>query len=61
MLLFVINRIKIKTIFNKTKILYIKILERFLAEDNFAEGFYRIRIIIINYYKKILLVFLIYP
>jgi hypothetical protein len=33
------NKIEIKTILNKTKILYIEVLGRFLAEDNLAEDF----------------------
>jgi hypothetical protein len=48
------NRIEIETIFNKTEILYAEILGRFLAENNLTEDFYKNRIIIRNYYKKIL-------
>jgi hypothetical protein len=33
------NRIKIETILDKTEILYIKVLERFLAENNLAKSF----------------------
>jgi hypothetical protein len=33
------NRIKIETILNKTKILYTEVLGRFLVEDNLAEDF----------------------
>jgi hypothetical protein len=33
------NKIEIKIILDKTKILYTKVLGRFLAEDNLAEDF----------------------
>jgi hypothetical protein len=31
------NKIKIKIILNKTKVLYIEVLRRFLAENNLTE------------------------
>jgi hypothetical protein len=33
------NKIKIKVILNKTKILYIKVLKRFLIDNNFIKDF----------------------
>jgi hypothetical protein len=33
------NRIKIKAILNKTKILYIEVLGKFLAENDLAKDF----------------------
>jgi hypothetical protein len=33
------NRIEIKTILNKTEILYTEVLGRFLVEDDFAKNF----------------------
>jgi hypothetical protein len=33
------NRIEIETILDKTEILYIKVLRRFLVENNLAEDF----------------------
>jgi hypothetical protein len=55
------NRVKIKTILNKIEILYIKILKNSCQKIILRKIFYKNKIIIRNYYKKILLISPVYP